>query len=175
MIEAIPLETIVYDPRARNGIWCCNPYPGHPKGCPNFPKGCTVKTRPDFNEIKDQYDWYAIIEIFNLADHIQLMRSKHPHWTDRQCRNPLYWQGTVREKLRAKAEYAAGQRNQYRHYLNNENIILDIPEACGINVFETMAKVGVIIEREPRIVRKIMLVGKRRGADYNREMHTGGK
>ena len=34
----IELKDVVYDMRARDGTWCCLPYPGHGKGCPNFPK-----------------------------------------------------------------------------------------------------------------------------------------
>ena len=154
---AIPLKTVHYDPAAR-GLWCRSPYPNHPKGCPNFPK--CIQERPDFKVIADKYRWYAVVEIFNLADHMQIMKERHPLWTERQCRNPLYWQEGVRAKLRAKAELVAGQRNQYGHYLKNENIILDIPEACGINVFETMEGIGITLERtSPLTVKKVMLVG----------------
>ena len=45
--------------------------------------------------------------------------------------------------------------------------MLDIPEACGVDVFATMAKIGVMLERNPRIVRKVMLIGVRQDrADY---------
>jgi hypothetical protein len=144
----IKLETIVYNIFARNGNWCCSQYENHPHGCPNFKKGCT-KTRPDFKEISNSYTWYAVIETFDLKAHAERMKIKHPHWTERQCRNPLYWQGTVRANLRNKTVVMQG------------DIVLDIPEACGINVFETMKKVGIILERKPDTVRKIMVVGKR--------------
>jgi hypothetical protein len=42
------------------------------------------------------------------------------------------------------------------------DIVLDIPEACGINVFETMANVGIVLERKPDIVTKVMIVGRAR-------------
>jgi hypothetical protein len=144
----ISLETIVYDQRARNGIWCCSPYENHPKGCPNFVKGCTKK-RPSFAEIMFEYNWFAVIEIFDLKTHSERMKTKHPNWTERQCRNPLYWQGAVRANLRKKALSFKG------------DILLDIPEANGINVFETMAKVGIILERKPDMVRKIMIIGRK--------------
>jgi len=143
----IPLSKIFYDPFARNGIWCCTPYQNHPNGCPNFVKGCTKK-RPDFKDIANKYDWFAITETFNLKAHAEKMKAKHPQWTERQCRNPLYWQGTVRANLRNKTITMEG------------DIVLDIPEACGINVFETMANVGVTLKRKPDIVTKVMIVGK---------------
>lgn len=146
----IPLTTIVYDPRARNGVWCCHPYPGHPHGCPNFVKGCTLKKRVDFRELENLYNWYAVVETFDLKAHAERMKAKHPNWSDRQCRNPLYWQGTVRASLRDKTVIMAG------------DIVLDIPEANGVNVFETMARAGVILECKPDIVRKVMLVGKKK-------------
>jgi hypothetical protein len=146
----IPLTTIIYDARARNGTWCCHPYEGHPHGCPNFKNGCTLKKRPDFNDMKDLYNWYAVVETFDLKAHMERMKAKHTHWTERQCRNPLYWQGTVRANLRNNCITMKG------------DIVLDIPEACGINVFETMALVGVVLERKPDTVRKVMLVGKKK-------------
>jgi hypothetical protein len=145
----IHLETIIYDVRARNGTWCRSPYPGHPKGCPNFDKGCTAK-RPNFTTILGLYDWYAIIENFDLKAHAEKMKVKHPVWSERQCRNPLYWQGTIRANLRKKAVSFPN------------DILLDIPEACGINVFETMAHAGIILERKPDIVTKVMIVGRKK-------------
>lgn len=166
----IPLETIIYDPFARNGTWCRSPYENHPKGCPNFTKGCTAK-RPDFKTIADQYDWFAVTETFDLKAHADKMKAKHPEqikngkvvpaWTERQCRNPLYWQGTVRSSLKRQALAEVGQLNCLGSEANG-NIVLDIPEACGVNVFETMALVGVILERKPDVVIKVMLVGKKK-------------
>lgn len=144
----IPLEAVVYDPQARDGTWCCSPYPGHPRGCPNFRKGCIGK-RPAFATISGAYRWFAVVETFDLKTHAEKMKEKHPGWSDRQCRNPLYWQGAVRANLRKKCLLCDG------------DILLDIPEANGINIFETMAKVGVILEKRPDIVRKIMIIGKR--------------
>lgn len=147
----IPLETVVVDDRARDGTWCKMPYPNHPKGCPNFPGCC--ESRPHFTEYHG-FDWIAVVEKFNLKNHAEAMKEKHPHWTERQCRNLLYWQNGVRKRLREKAESIA--------YPLMGDIILDIPEANGVNIFATMAKHGFVIEpRDPDIVHKIMLVGKR--------------
>jgi hypothetical protein len=147
-IEIIPLKIIHYEPFARDGTWCCTPYPGHPKGCPNFTKGCT-RNRPNFVDVACGYKWFAVIETFDLKAHAEKMKKKHPGWSDRKCRNLLYWQGTVRANLRNTVALFPG------------DLLLDIPEACGINVFETMAEIGIILERKPDIVRKVMIYGRK--------------
>ena len=147
----IPLETVIVDDRARDGTWCAKYYDGHPKGCPNFPK-CIVP-RPHFDTYQG-YDWFAIVEPFNLKSHAEKMKAKHPNWSDRQCRNLLYWQNGVRSRLRKKAE-------KFAIPLMGD-IILDIPEANGIQLFDTMEKHGLVLERhKPDMIHKIMLVGKR--------------
>jgi hypothetical protein len=154
--DAIELYQIIYEPSARDGRWCCSPYKNHPHGCPNFILGCTTKRQP-FSELIQKYNrWYAVIEEFDLKTHAEKMKTKYPHWTDRQCRNPLYWQGSVRKKLKLKAE----RLSDYLEYFNgSRGFLLDIPEANGINVFETMANAGIILERIPDIVKKIMIIG----------------
>jgi len=147
-IDVIPLGNIFYNEHARDGTWCCSPYQGHPHGCPNFKKGCTKK-RPAFNSLRvEAYDWYAIVQEFDLKTHSEAMKRKLPDWSERQCRNPLYWQGSVRKTLREKCGKVGG------------DILLDIPEASGVEVFETMKVVGVILSRHPDIVKKVMLVGR---------------
>jgi hypothetical protein len=147
--DLIRLFDVIYDVRARNGVWCTHPYEGHPKGCPNFPK-CPQKY-PDFESLRTKYLWYAVVEMFDLEMHARLMREKYPKWSERQCKNPLYWQGSVRTRLKEKAYEAARAIPG--------SIVLEIPEACGVNVFETMLKEYVLLERTPRLVKKVMLVG----------------
>jgi hypothetical protein len=149
MKSIVYLKEVIYNHEAR-GPWCALPYQNHKHGCPNLLKGCTMK-RPDFLLIKDNYDWYAVVEEFDLLSHAKRMKDKYPGWTDRQCRNPLYWQGGVRKRLREKAQQVANT--------SPKSIILDIPEACGVDVFKTMEHIGIVLEKTPNIVKKIMLVG----------------
>lgn len=150
----LPLPRVVYDREARDGTWCCLPYPGHPKGCPNFPR-CPNQYR-DFMEIQSECsEWYAVVEEYDLKAHAYRMKGMYPWWTSRQCRNPLYWQGKVRARLRRKANPGYPNRP-------NDRIIMKIPEACGVNVFETMAQIGIVIDRYPDIVRKVMMIGRRK-------------
>jgi hypothetical protein len=144
----IELIDIVYDERARNGYWCVLPYPDHPNGCPNFPQ-CPQKY-PDFKNLIG-YKWFAVIEEFDLKKHAERMKQKHPDWSDRQCRCVLYWQGSVRKKLRDKT-YALTTK---------EDMVLESPEASGVNLFATMAKVGIILKKNPDYVYKIMMIGRK--------------
>lgn len=145
----IRLPELFIEPRARDGTWCRLPYPGHPKGCPNFPK-CTEK-HPDINALPGR-QWFAVTEEFDLKGHAEMMAEKHPNWTDRQCRNLLYWQGGVRKRLYEKT---------VRDFDPFSDVLLKIPEASGINVFDTMAGIGVHIQRtRPEQIVKVMMIGK---------------
>ena len=152
----IPLSDVVYDSRARDGTWCTLTYPNHPKGCPNFPDCC--ESRPSFEEYSG-FKWIAVIEKFDLKSHAKMMKEKHPKWSERQCKNLLYWQSGVRYRLRKKAESIT--------YPVMGDVLLDIPEAKGVNLFATMAKHGLFLKSNPVYVHKIMLVGK---FDINGEM-----
>ena len=149
----IKLNNIYFNSHAR-GPWCQLPYPGHEKGCPNYPQ-CLDK-HPIFTEkLEKEFEWFAVIEEFNLEEHAKKMKEKHPEWTTKQCRNLLYWQKAVRQRLKQKAHSKAN------FWIGD--IVLEIPEACGINVILTMLKAGVPMEiKNPKIIRKVMFVGKRR-------------
>lgn len=153
----IPLETVIIDDRARDGTWCKIPYRSNPKGCPNFKKGCTT-SRPHFNNYNG-FEWYAVVLRFDLKAHAEEMKKKPRKdgtpWSEAQARCILYWQEhKVRKPLRAMAM-------ELYHPLMGD-VLLDIPEANGVQVFDTMAKHGLILERRnPDIIHKVMLVGKR--------------
>lgn len=145
----IQLPEVFYDKRARDGTWCKLPYPGHPKGCPNFPK-CPAK-HPDIKALEG-FSWFAVIERFDLQTHAGKMATRHPEWTERQCRNLLYWQGGVKKRLYEKA---------LQDFDPFSDVLLKIPEASGVNVFRTMENVGIqILKTKPRHIVKVMLIGK---------------
>jgi len=141
-----------YDERARDGTWCKLPYPGHLKGCPNYPE--CIDNRLDFKHFGAQYDWHVVTETFDLASHVSKMKNKHPNWSNSQARCLLYWQTGVRSRLKKKAE-------ALKESLHAQ-MILDIPEAHGINVFKMMSRLGISLKANPDLVTKVMLVGKRR-------------
>ena len=135
--------------------YCTIPYPNHPKGCPNFgkhdecpPKAPLVEDVFDFDE-----KMFFIIEEFNLKAHVEKMKTKHPHWTPRQCKNLLYWQGGVRKRLREKTQNFITWNDPCMIYTL-------LPEAMGVMVIDTALAVGIPIEKTPENkVFKISLVG----------------
>jgi len=140
-----------------HGYWCQLPYPGHPKGCPNFNKkeGCPPNVELFLETYQPPY--YLITEIFDIESHIKKMKTRHPEWSERQCRNLLYWQKSVNKKLKDKSK-------RYLSSLDDDSMeLIEIPEATGINIFQTCNNVGITIEKNPRKqVIKIMLIAKKK-------------
>lgn len=133
---------LVVDKRARE--WCKLPYPNHPKGCPNYDKKANCP--PQSYSIEEVYDficpcWFVIIE-FDLKAQAERMKSKHPNWTERQCRCLLYWQGGVNKRLKQEVIVEARKRKAH---------ISMTPEAMGINVIKTLQLLGVAIEAKPTV------------------------
>lgn len=143
---------------------CYKPYPGHPKGCPNFGKRDICPPKAPLFEL--QYDmnkrFLAIVIHFDLGQHMQRMKEKHPRWSDRQCACCLYWQGTVRKQLREEIAYNINRRAIFDGYPMTAT---DCPEAMGVDVTATMKQAGIILEWPPKkIVRKIAFLGVLNGA-----------
>jgi predicted metal-binding protein len=135
--------------------WCRFPYPGHPKGCPNYniKKGCP----PNVPIISSKFDLnkphYVAVVSFDLAEHMKKMALKHPGWSERQQRCCLYWQGKVRKKLRILCENWLKEHKGYSHS--------SCPEAMGLNVFRTAYKVGIKIRKSAYpIVYKVALLAQ---------------
>lgn len=123
---------------------CVRPYPGHPRGCPNFnkKKGCPPKV-PALNDVIDlRESVYAIWNCFPLGAHVRKMKARHPTWSDRQLYCCLYWQGTARTQLRLMTQDALRR--------NPTLTVVRCPEAHGVNVTATMASVGVELQWPPR-------------------------
>lgn len=123
---------------------CAKPYRGHPKGCPNFRKRETCP--PTASMYGDVYDLtlpvVAVWNVFDLADHVSRMRSKHPNWSWAQLTCCLYWQGAARKYLRAKILHALAEHPALRAET--------CPEAMGVDVTATMKSIGVELEWPPK-------------------------
>lgn len=150
----VKLDEVILDERAR-GEWCRLPYPNHPHGCPNY--GERESCPPFAERFEDLVEppFYLVIQEFDIEAQEERMRSRHPDWTRRQCRNLLYWQRGVVKKLKEKAYDLADS-------LGEEFIVLEVPEANGVDLFSTCRKHDIPIERNPqKTVRKMMIVGRR--------------
>jgi len=136
---------------------CTRRYPNHPRGCPNFDKkrGCPPSA-PLIGRLLDlESPVYAVYNVFPLGQHVEKMRGRHPGWTERQLRNCLYWQGTARKSLKAEIEKFEVTRDH-----GGKLVVVMTPEACGVNVTETMKQVGIELEWPPvQYALQIALVG----------------
>ena len=123
---------------------CKRPYPNHSNGCPNFGKraSCPPKCKRFETIITTNSSIYVIWNIFDFAKHVAKMKAKHLNWSQRQLECCLYWQGTARKNLRIEIE-------RFKTKYPFDWMILLCPEACGINVTTTMAKLGHKLEWPP--------------------------
>ncbi|MDR3591562.1 MAG: hypothetical protein P4N41_18050 [Negativicutes bacterium] len=131
----------VIDHSVRN--LCTTPYPGHPRGCPNYGKkiGCPPETHL-FDQVYDlNQPVFAVYNVFDMAEHIRRMKVAHPAWSDRQLRCCLYWQGGARVKLREAIPYFLREYPGYN--------IARTPEAMGVNIDATMAAAEIKLEWSP--------------------------
>jgi len=120
---------------------CKRRYPNHPKGCPNYGKKPTC---PPNAPLWEQFcdiglaTWLYFTK-FNLAEHREKMRAKHPNWSRRQLDCCLYWQPKARKPL-----YDFLKMNPMPGFF-----LTKAPEAMGINVTETMKQIGIELEWPP--------------------------
>lgn len=133
---------------------CRKPYPGHPKGCPNWGKRDSCPPQADLlpNVLDLAAPVYAIWNAFDLASHVARMKEKHPDWSDRQLRCCLYWQGTARAVLRKQIDAFLREHPGL--------LVLTCPEACGVDVTATMRRAGIDLEWPPvSLAYQVALVG----------------
>ena len=147
---------LVYEPAVRE--LCTEPYPGHPRGCPNWGKRATCPPRspllPEFFDLSEPT--FVIWNAFDLATHARRMRDRHPTWSDRQVYCCLYWQPKARKQLR---EHVRAFAKQHRGMS-----VSPVPEAMGVNVTATMKVAGIELEWPPRkIACQVAIAGKRKG------------
>jgi len=142
----LSLSEVVIDPKVRE--MCRLPYPDHPQGCPNFgrKRGCPPN-RPLF-ALRPPY--FAIINEFDLASHLERLRAQHPQWTEPQFECRLRW---------IAGRELAAELSQFR--LSYPLLSTDTcPEASGVDVTGTLRRAGVVLEWPPaKVVRQVAIAG----------------
>ncbi|MCP4580427.1 MAG: hypothetical protein GY839_02335 [candidate division Zixibacteria bacterium] len=128
----------IINPRVRG--YCRLPYPGHPKGCPNWKKRdiCPPQAPPFDKLIDTSKPIYCIYYRFDLKSHTDKMLARHPDWSDRKLRCCLYWQNTARKQLRLKTESFLRDHPDYT--------ILTCPEGNGVDVVATVKQIGIELQ-----------------------------
>jgi hypothetical protein len=136
------IVTPIVDPSVR-GL-CVKPYPLHAKGCPNFDKrpNCPPSARLITQILDMSKPVWAIFNRFDLAAHVERMRSKHPNYSDRQLYCCLYWQGHARKQLREEIK-------RFQKEISGKAVV-SCPEACGMNITATMNSIQIALEWPPR-------------------------
>lgn len=137
---------------------CPRPYPGHPKGCPNFGQkdGCPPMAPMIENVLDLEKPVFLVAVSYDLAGHVAEMGERHPGWTAKQRANCLYWQGAVRARLFETARHEAYERDL---------IVVKCPEANGIDMTATFEDAWIILEWPPKkTVWKAVLLGTPRSA-----------
>jgi hypothetical protein len=149
------VEELIHFPRVRE--WCKLPYPGHPKGCPNYGKRdkCPPKEKYITEIINIQKSMFFVHSEFDLTKHIKRMQLRHPEWSDRQLRCVLYWQNRSRKQMMERANVAA-------RYLQAE-VIIPMPEATGIQVYGTCKRSGLLLEsiKNLKVCKHVAFIGWR--------------
>lgn len=136
---------------------CTLPYPGHSKGCPNFDKKDYCPPRVNFfPEVYEDQVYIAVVGL-NFKAYREMRKRQHPSWTERQQRNPLYWQGYLRKKLKDYAEEMLTKMTDKKY------VIITNPEAMGVNLTETCRRCGLKLEWPPNnFVYKMYLIGTKK-------------
>lgn len=140
MLEWIlPVNKLIWGWKSR--FWCKLPYPGHPKGCPNYgikdhcpPKSLLISKIFNLNK-----PTYLVFSTFDLAAHMEKMKHKYPHWTERQLRNVYYWQNISRAQLKERMMVAIKLLGTNAHTFN--------PESNGVNMYATAYHSGLKLEK----------------------------
>ena len=71
----------------------------------------------------------------------------------RQLECCLYWQGTARKRLKERI-------NEFIFLADERYVVNTVPEAMGVNVTETMKRVGIELEWPPvNLVYQIAMAG----------------
>ena len=151
----LPIKKLFFSKRIQE--YCKLKYTSHKNGCPNYgqrdhcpPKVGLIDSYIDINR-----PMYLVIEEFDLAGHMLKMKTKHPHWTERQCRNVLYWQKIQRKKLKQKVELVM-------KVLRLDTVSF-VPEGMGVQMYRTCLCSGLKLERIKglKLHRQIAIVGYR--------------
>lgn len=137
---------------------CVKPYPGHPKGCPNFGRcdRCPPQA-PFFDEVFDlDRPVFAVINEFNFGDHVTkmlMLKKKNGKWrTEKEARCVLYWQGGARKQLEMKVS-ALLKEDCARGMVSTW-----CPEGMGVDVEACTLQGGIRLWPLTNIARQVALL-----------------
>ncbi len=142
---------------------CGRRYEGHPHGCPNLGKkpGCPPHALTLGQVIDLSKPVFAVWVVFDLEKHVERMRGLHPNWSKRQLECCLYWQPGQRAKLLDEINVWR-QCHAFTGYAESA-VALPCPESTGVDVTQTMERIGVHLQWPPvSVIHLVAIVGQRR-------------
>jgi hypothetical protein len=135
--------------------WCRLPYPGHPGGCPNQGSAGCPPRAPYREDLPGEYGHFCLVYgVFDFAEYRRRMLKLEWVETERQARCVLYWQGSLKRRVRERAE-AICRRTPGRKYVLGCGSGFSSPylrelqgrvpsmEAAGVYVFGTLENAGL--------------------------------
>lgn len=149
----IPLGKVVHGEFYTS--WCLLPYPGHPDGCPMYGTRDECPPYAPLFEAVVEPPFYLAVQEFDLEGWVKKLQAEHPSRSEAQCRIPYLWQGKVKRELLAEA-------NKFLWTFPG-GVILERPEANGVNLFATCRLQGMELEKNPqKVVKVMMIIGRRK-------------
>jgi len=127
------------------------------KFCKNYPR-CKFSSahKYQFENVFDLDEpMYLVFKNFDLKNHAMKMKKAHPNWTERQCKNLLYWQRTIDNIVHKRAKRFIKIKNLNRY--------MTVGEGFGLNIYATCRNAGLKLEHIRRglnTVRKLALLAK---------------
>jgi len=161
-IFTVPLapEDVVVDLGIKG--WCRFPYKptGKYRGCPNSLGPGKSCREPMLDDIA-QPPFCFVIAIGEFKKYRDDMKKLHKSWSERQLRNPLYWQGQIRKVLK---DYTKQLINDKERLFDEKYLdYTTVPEGFGVNVMETLWRLKYDIPKRPdEEVWKVNLIYRRK-------------
>jgi predicted metal-binding protein len=149
--KEIKFEDLIWEDIETIKKWCALKYRRHKKGCPN-----TGHCDYYIQNAKDIQKTYArtilVWTEWDIVTYANERRKKFPNASEDSLRNLLYWQKSLKKKLR---EYITSKYPQGVQWFN--------AEGGGVNFFKTMQKLELPLElpKDLKTVRLIVIVNFR--------------
>ena len=151
--KEIPKQTIHFTPKVRT--YCQMAYPDHPQGCPNYNQSPLCPPQSPYLEnvivgdaSKYQFFYLLYIDI-DFQRYKDQMLKEHPHWSDRQLNNVLYWQNQAKKILKDHLAYISPKDYELLGFGSGFGETCYSMESVGINVISTMLKNDIPIQARP--------------------------
>jgi hypothetical protein len=109
-------------------------------GCPNYNSGIE-DCPPEAMHIKEAFrkDSIHLLTVqFPFQEYIDIKKEKHPTWSNRALINQRHWQAHLKRLL---DRYWERIKDRYP-----DHVVIRNPEAMGVNVEETMKKLGIQLQ-----------------------------